>query len=339
MLNVALLSKWHVHADDYASQAVKNKSVSVKLVWDEDSKRGNEWAEELGVPLEPDLEKVLRNPEIDAVIITSPTSLHKSIILAAADHKKHIFTEKVLAFTVKDCDEIYDAVNRNNIQLMVSLPKLTDNYFLFAQRVVEDGILGRLTSVRCRVAHNGGIPFEGNPYGWLPSHFFSLNETGGGALIDLGAHPIYLVNRLAGKAKAVTAVFQHVFGHEVEDSATVTVEYESGIIGSIETGFVTSFSPFQLELYGTDGALMIENEKIRYKNKRDNAQWQIPDQLPAPLPMPFTQWVNSIINNEPTSIKKEDVQNLTLINQAASLSNKQGRRVQVSEIEKKGGFF
>ena len=112
-MNVALISKWHVHAVDYAREAQENESISIKQVWDEDTLRGKQWAQELGVSFEADLEAVLSNPEIDGIIVTTPTNLHKEVIIAAANHGKHIFTEKVLAFSVEDCEEIFSAVEKN----------------------------------------------------------------------------------------------------------------------------------------------------------------------------------------------------------------------------------
>lgn len=332
MINVALLSKWHVHADDYAHQAKQNENITIKVVWDEIAERGNEWAQKLRVPFEKDLVKVLEDPEIDAVIIDAPTNLHKEIIILAAKHKKHIFTEKVLAFTHGDCEDIFSVIKENEVKLMVSLPRLTENYYLYAQDVLDKGLLGKLTSIRCRLSHNGAVPYEGNPNGWLPKHFFNKEVCGGGALIDLGAHPIYLTNRLAGSAKAVTARLQKTLGYDVDDNAVVIVEYESGVLGTLETGFLSNGSPFQLELYGTEGTLLIEDHIIRLKSKQLSEGWIVPEQLPEALAMPLNQWVSDILENTKPTLDENDFLTLTLINQAASLSNEQGRRIEIAQL-------
>src|SRR5699024_12455594 len=76
-----------------------------------------------------DLDTVLSHPEIDAVVVNTPTAMHKDIIIAAAENKKHIFTDKVLALTVEDCKAIYDVIEANGVELMVSLPRLTDKNY------------------------------------------------------------------------------------------------------------------------------------------------------------------------------------------------------------------
>eukprot|EP00130_Batrachochytrium_dendrobatidis_P008658 XP_006683533.1 hypothetical protein BATDEDRAFT_93288 [Batrachochytrium dendrobatidis JAM81] len=333
MIQVALLSRWHVHADDYAREAKNNEQISIQLVWDEDPERGEKWAEELGVPFEANLQAVLSNPDIDAVIVATPTNLHKEIIIEAARQNKHIFTEKVLAFSVKDCKEIMSTVEANEVELMVSLPRLTDNNYLYAEKSIEEGWLGELTMIRCRTSHNGAVVSRKEPSGWLPKRFFNKQQSGGGALIDLGAHPIYLTNRLAGPVQAIYARLQSQTSVEVDDSSAVIVEYESGALGIIETSFLSNGSLFQLELYGTEGTLHIKKDQIQLKSIHvaDNQWVNLEEQLPS-VPTPLEQWLTAINTGVKPSITKEDIVNLTLINEAAALSHEEGRRIEVREI-------
>ncbi|RSK29448.1 gfo/Idh/MocA family oxidoreductase [Bacillus sp. HMF5848] len=323
MIKVAMLSKWHVHAVDYAREAMQHPDIEISVIWDEDSARGESWAAELGVPFEPKLENVLKNPDIDGVIVDTPTSMHKEVILAAAQHNKHIYSEKVLAFTVADCEEIFQAVEQNVVQLMLSLPRLTEDYYLYAQKALDEGLIGTLTSIRCRCAHNGAVA------DWLPEYFYDKKLCGGGALIDLGAHPIYLSNRLAGPAKAVTARLHTFLDHlQVDDNAAVIVEYESGALGILETSFVSNGSPFQLELYGTDGTIMIEDTSVKIRStKLSNENWATPSDIPAPIPTPMEQWADAIQNGAKPTITTDDMLKLTQINEAAKQSHEENRRV------------
>jgi predicted dehydrogenase len=329
MLSVALLSKWHVHARDYAREARAHPEIEIRLVWDEVPERGRAWAEELGVAFEPRLERVLADPGIDGVIIASPTHMHKEIMLQAAAHGKHIFSEKVLAFTTEDCEEIFRVADERHIHIMLALKRLCDPYYLYAQHALDRGLLGKLNLIRCRLAHGGGIPREDRPYGELPPHFYDPEQAGGGALIDLGAHPIYLVNRLAGPAAGLYARLNRSIRTEVDDNSAVLLDYASGALGIIEAGFV-SHNAFLLELHGTEGILLIEKGGIRIRSRHLNGdEWVVPDELPEPLPSPMAQWVNWILRGDSPSITREDMWRLTQINQAAIRSQLEGRRVQL----------
>jgi len=329
MLSVALLSKWHVHAKDYAREAREHPEIEIKLVWDEVPERGREWAGELGVPFEPQLERVLADPQIDGVIIAAPTSMHKKIMLQAAAHGKHIFSEKVMALTTEDCEAIFRAADVHQVHIMLALKRLCDPYYLYAQQLLDQGFIGKLNLVRCRLAHGGGLPREGQPYGELPLHFYDPEQSGGGALIDLGAHPIYLVNRLAGPASGLYARLSRSIRREVDDNSVVLLDYDSGALGIIEAGFVSQNS-FQLELHGTEGILLIEKGSVRVRSRHLHGnEWVLPQELPDPLPSPMAQWVNLIVRGEEPSITREDMLRLTQINQAAIRSQLEGCRVQL----------
>ena len=183
--------------------------------------------------------------------------------------------------------------------------------------------------IRCRLAHNGAVAPDGGKMGWLPERFFNKTQTGGGALIDLGAHPIYLTNRLAGAPKALYARLEQTNGLAVDDNAAVMLEYESGALGVIETSFLSNGSPFQLELYGTEGTLLIEEEQIRVKsNHIGDGSWTEPKDLKA-LPMPIEQWTQAMKDGTTPTITKEDVVQLTRVNEAAALSHKENRRIEM----------
>jgi predicted dehydrogenase len=328
MVKVALLSKWHVHAVDYAREALAHSEITVKKVWDEDPVRGSVWAKELDIPFESDLVKIWEDPEIEAVIVTTPTSMHKDIIIEAAKHNKHIFTEKVLAFTVKDCQEIFKAVEENGVHFMISLPRLRESFYLYAQDIVDRNLLGKITMVRCRVAHDGAIPSIDHPKGWLPDRFYDPVRAGGGALIDLGAHPIYLTNRLVGPAESVIAMLSSFYDHPVDDHAVVTLKYKNGAIGIIESSFISGSSVFILEVHGTEGVLLVENYQ-NLKMRLKNGEWIVPEELPSPLPDPMSQWVQAIEEGVKPKITKEDAIALTQINEMAALSHVTGQCVRI----------
>ena len=71
------------------------KDAQITCVWDEQPERGQAWAQELGVPFVADYGALLARSDVDAVLIDSPTNMHKDLMVRAAQAKKHIFTEKM----------------------------------------------------------------------------------------------------------------------------------------------------------------------------------------------------------------------------------------------------
>ena len=75
---------------------------------------------------------------------------------------------------------------------MVSLPRLSSGSTLAIKHILDRKVLGELTEVRTRLAHDGALKTRQHPQGWLPPSFFDPQQSAGGAMIDLGAHPMYL---------------------------------------------------------------------------------------------------------------------------------------------------
>jgi predicted dehydrogenase len=125
MVGLALIGAWHVHTKGFVQEALNTGMAELKVVWDDDQERGISFAEEFGVPYEADLNKVLSNQEVDAVIVECATTKHKEVIIKAANAKKDIFSDKALALSVADCLEIKNAIEENQVKFMVSLESKT----------------------------------------------------------------------------------------------------------------------------------------------------------------------------------------------------------------------
>jgi 1,5-anhydro-D-fructose reductase (1,5-anhydro-D-mannitol-forming) len=328
MIRVAILSFWHVHANDYAKEALNQPDTEIAAVWDELPSRGRESANKFGVPFIKDLDELMQNPDIDAVIVTTPTNMHHDVMVKAAKAGKHIFTEKVIAPTMKEANQIVAAVQEAGVKLTVSLPRLNDSYTLAVQNVIREGLLGELTLVRVRLAHNGAIS------GWLPEHFYNLEQCGGGALIDLGCHPVYLNRLFLGMPESVSANYGYITGKEVEDNAVSVFRYANGSIGIAETSFVNSYSPFTVEVHGTEGTLMYgtpEPKMLIRCTKKNASTWE-EITLPQPQESAFCQWIGHIQNG---TVAEENIKlalDLTKLMDASNLSIKEQRPILISEL-------
>jgi 1,5-anhydro-D-fructose reductase (1,5-anhydro-D-mannitol-forming) len=289
-LRLAILSFWHVHARDYAHQAAEHPGTEITAVWDEDAVRGRAWADDLGACFHPDLGGLLARDDVDAVVVTCPTTAHRQVITAAAAAGKHIFTEKVLAPTPAECAEITAAADRSGVVLMLALPRLYEGYTTAIRKVLAGGELGRLTLVRVRLAHGGSLG-----EGWLPEHFYDPAATGGGALIDLGCHPLYLARLFLGRMpETVTASFGHVTERAVEDNAVAVLRCADGALGVVEASFAAPDSPFSIELHGSEGSLVYGMPEPRLLLGTAGAWRELP--VPPRTGTPFDLFVRHVID-------------------------------------------
>lgn len=326
-LRVAVMSKWHPHANGYAKTLASMPDVKITAVWDEDAKRGENWARQLKAPFIADYNEVVNRKDVDGVMITAPSSMHADIMVAAAKAGKHIFTEKVLALTVDDCNRVAEAVKAANVKFCISFPFRTKPAMLYAKKVIDEGLIGQVTFIRVRNAHDGA---SGK---WLPDYFWDEKTCGGGAMMDLGAHPMYLNRWLGGQPKRIVSAFTSVTGHPLEDNAVSVIEFENGCLGVAETGFVSGDSPFSLELSGTEGSLLIggtDEDSVKITSRKLKTQgWITPDALPEALPPTIPMWVDGILKGTPIPFGVEEGTQLTELMQYAYIAAKEKRQVDI----------
>ena len=324
-LRVALVGAWHVHANDYARDCENNPYAQLVSVWDDVVERGQQAAEKWNVQFEADLDAVLADPELDGVIITTATSQHLDVMQKVIAAGKHIYTEKVLAATPGDAQSIADAASEANIVLTVSLPRLYTGYTKAIEEILAAGELGDLSYIRVRVSHDGAVRRDGNPQ-WLPETFFDRSEAMGGAMIDFGAHPYYLVHRFAGLPESITASYLSVSGHEVEDQALVVCNYPNRLTGVAEASFLGGAIGMWIEIHGSDGSLLFDfDDGLRTKRRGENV-WTIRD-IPADGVTPFDRWVDHFQRGEQDPENVAEALALTKMAAAAERSAAEGRTV------------
>ncbi len=338
MVRIAMLSFWHVHAKDYAREASAHPEVEIAAVWDELPERGRREAAARGVAYYGDIEEVLALPDIDGVVVDTPTVAHRDVMVKAARAGKHIFTEKVLAPSVRECNEILAAVRESGVKLVVSLPRLYTGYTAAIKHAVDDGLLGDITLVRTRLSHEGALRTSESPQGWLPAHFFSAAECGGGAMIDLGCHPMYLARLFAGLPERVSAHYGYITGREVEDNAVVVLEYGNGALGVVEAGFVNPFSPFTVEIHGTEGTLLYGTPEAQLfvrstrLGSSSGSAWIPQLDVPPDGPTPFQQWIAHIQGDGTPDENLAMAVDLSRLMEAANLSARSGDVVALASL-------
>lgn len=324
-----MLSRWHVHANEYCASISRNPAAEVVAVWDEQPERGKAWAAELDVPFVGNYESLLKRDDIDAVCVVTPTNMHRDIMVAAAEAGKHIFTEKVLTTTVTAAREVVDAIKENDVTFCISFPRRCLPELKYAKRAIEDGLVGKPTLVRIRIAH------AGSSRDWLPDHFYDLEACGGGAMMDLGAHGMYLARWFLGKPRRIVSVFSNITERAVEDNAVSVIEFENASIGINETSFVAYPDSYSLELDGTEGGVRMLSPKDGVEVRSDHLDkngWYKVEELPDRSIAPIDQWISGCLNGTAIEFGVEEAVQLTELMDAAYRSHISGESASIETV-------
>ena len=289
-MKVAIFGVWHVHAKDYAKHAIEH--AEVLGFYERDDKLAENFLEMFGFHRYSTAEELLSS-DAEGVIVCSATSDHAEDMIRIANAGKHIFTEKVLALTVADCLRVEEAVKKNGVGFTISLFQKYLAPRRAVKAVVDSGELGKINYMRFRNCH------AGSARGWLPSHFYNREQCGGGAMIDLGAHGMYLINWILGMPHSAKSSFtvacregdaaeKNTDG--VEDNAVTVMTFADGTIAVNETGFLSSPSQLILEVSGDRGWVRMTGNDV-VKCTADTELLPVAVEIGESLPPPIVQFL------------------------------------------------
>jgi predicted dehydrogenase len=259
--------------------------VEVRALAGLDDQRVREVAARYEVPQTyRDYEDLLAQPEIDAVSICAPNSLHAPMTIAALHCGKHVLVEKPLAPTVAEGQAMLAAAQATGRILMVAFNHRYRGDVQWLKQYIESGALGRIYYAKAHWMRRSGIPRLG-------SWFVSRRQAGGGPLIDLGIHVLDMALYLMGEPpiRTVSATTYAEFGprglkgndatlqqrldeqlpYEVEDLATAFLRLGDGATLLLEASWATHSAAqddFGVTLYGTAGGAELFVRNYTYEH-------------------------------------------------------------------------
>lgn len=205
-------------------------------------------------------EELCNEKNINIVCICTPSGLHLEPALTAINAGKNCVIEKPLEVTLERCDRIINAGIQHNVIVSGIFPMRFSRVYSELKKAVDEGRFGKL------VMGDVYVKWFRNPGYYTDVKWRSnLLESGGGAMMNQGIHSIDLLRWYMGNVEAVCA-FTGLVGHdglEVEDVAAATLKFANGAVGVIEASTAVNPGFFRrLEILGTKGSVIIEEEKI-----------------------------------------------------------------------------
>jgi len=289
-LNVGLIGSGFMgqaHADAYRRAGVLYRDLPripvLYAVADQNDALAEEARRKLGfVKAYGDWRRLIEDPEVHVVDITTPNHLHVEPALAAIEAGKPVYCEKPMAVRVEDAQRMAAAAKKAGVQTMVAFNNIKTPAALVAKQIIERGEIGEPIRFRGRF-DQGFFNDPALPWSWRCSRKLG----GTGALGDLGAHTVSVAQFLMGDLEAVSAYAQTIFKErpvpdfdagygskvtaeakkravENEDQIQSLVKFSSGAAGVIEASRVCAGRVFGViwEISGTEGTIANNGERF-----------------------------------------------------------------------------
>lgn len=203
---------------------------------------------------------MLASADIDVVIVATPSGLHPDQVVLAAEHGKHVITEKPMAITEDGLDRMVQSTSDAGVQMAVIFQNRLSTDVFRVKRGIEQGAFGKPILANCALYWHRTQDYYDANGGWRGT--WALD--GGGALMNQAIHQVDQLQWMMGgvqELKAFTSTLNHSI--ETEDTAAVSFVYANGALGSITaTTCADKDYPFRIEIIGTEGRATLEQNAL-----------------------------------------------------------------------------
>jgi inositol 2-dehydrogenase len=281
-----------------------------------------------------DYHDLLADPQIQGVIVASPTSTHRDVVIAAAQAGKAIFCEKPLALTLQATDEIIEAVRLAGVPLQVGFMRRFDRGYAEAKRKNEAGVIGQPVLVRSvgRDPHRTSLEFA-NP------------AVSGGLIVDMAIHDFDCLRWLMEDdiQRVYTEVSALVYPELLEvgdvDNAQINVRFNGGGLGHVEVSRTAIYGyDIRCEVVGAKGTIEIGYLRetpilvLTKEGVTHDVVPHFPQRFGAAYTAQLEHFVECLLHDRQPAVTAADARAALLACLAATRSQHEGRVVYLDEV-------
>lgn len=254
-LRIGMMSFAHMHAVSYVNCLRQIPGVDLVGIYDDNSERGEKWAEEFEMVFHADADALL-DKELDGVIICSENAKHRPMVEAAVGRVGAILCEKPISTNVADAQAMIDRCAATGTKFQIAFPVRFSPPIQHLKRTLDAGTLGQIFSAKC------------TNHGYLPGGWFVQKEmSGGGAVIDHTVHVIDVLRWFWGAE--VTEVYAEV-GQSlvypdlgIDDAGLLSFQLSNGVYGTLDTSWsrptsYVTWGDVKIEVLGDKGIVRVD---------------------------------------------------------------------------------
>lgn len=260
-------------ARSFWAEAQKAPEVKLVACWNRTPERAQKFAERYGGDVAPTLQALIDHPEVEAIANFAANNFHREPTEIAAAAGKHVFVDKPIANTIEDSVAMIRACEQAGVTLMIGHNARYGSSARTLKQLLDSGRLGRIAMVEGNTSHSGGTRLTEKKWRW------HREEAPGGPLMQLAIHTYDTLHYLFGPIRRVTAISDaSILPPEIEDVFLTLLEFESGLLGSVGTNYVSP-STHYLRIYGQDAVALSERGTINLTVAKKDEYWVTESQV------------------------------------------------------------
>lgn len=255
-LGVALVGLGYYSTDLLAPALQLTKNCYLAGIVTGTPAKAEKWKKQYNIPDKniytyETFDQIANNPDIDVVYVVLPPSMHRDYVVRAAKAGKHVWVEKPMAVTAKECQEMIDACKKANVSLTVGYRLHHEPNTQAYVKFLRGGGVGKIQMVNCSAAY-----FDGRT-----NHWKQKKEMGGGVMYDMGVYVIQGARLATGEEPIAVTAQQYttrpdVYKNGLDETSTVQLEFPSGARAVLQTSYGINMN--FMYVVGDKGILRVE---------------------------------------------------------------------------------
>jgi predicted dehydrogenase len=318
-----IISQQHLKA------AIDVEAIELVAIADISKEKAEKAASDYGINAYTDYVEMMEVEKPDGIIIALPHFLHKEASIEAANRGIHILLEKPMANTIEECDEIINAAESNKVNLMIGHIVHFSETNIKIKEIIQSNELGNLIMIADTRFNNYFKPER-------PRWFLDKKQSGGGIVINLGAHSIDAIQYTTGyHVKSVLAKLTYPEEYTaIEGSGQIFLELENGVSAVINLNGYTSIPRDEKEYYFEKGILKVNSKGlfIAKKGQKEFEDMNIVRNKHKNMADQLEEFAHSILSGREPSITGQYGKSVIKAIMAAYKSNETGNKINLAEL-------
>jgi predicted dehydrogenase len=259
-------------SDVLADAIVRSGRLEIAACFTRSEDKRRAFAEKYRCRAAATYEEILGDPDIEAIINTTPNDAHFETTRAAAEAGKHVFLDKPIANTVAEGREIARICEAAGVVLALGYQRRRENHFRWIKAEIDAGRFGRLVQAECNISRDRLGKID------LSSWRYQAAGMPGGVMLQIGIHYVDVLEMLLGPVKRVSGMAaQLVLPGDNPDVASLMLEHESGAISNLTASYASASEYYMMNVYGKEASAYYDLfNGLRCLRRGDKAPHAVP---------------------------------------------------------------
>jgi predicted dehydrogenase len=315
-------------SDVLADAITRSGALRIVSCYTRSDDKRQAFAAKYGCRPEPSYEAMLEDPQVEAVINTTPNNAHLTTTRAAARAGKHVFLDKPIANTIGDARALTDACRAAGVVLALGYQRRRESHFRWIRSQIDSGHFGTLVNAEANISRDRLGQID------LTSWRYTAEGMPGGVMLQIGIHYTDVLEYLMGPITAVSGrLAQLVLPGDNPDVASLMLEHESGALSTLNASYASASEYYLLNVYGKQATAYYDlHAGLRVLERGSRTSRPVACSASDPIRDELEEFAAAVRGEgEPEMNGEKGTTSLAVV-LAGIQSAREGRRVEVAEV-------